>query len=102
MSIEKYLKTLSIDQLYFAEEKCKELIGHITSQDKIKLFVIDNGLFNVACFSYDDFDKAREKLCEVIMEDGIVSRKVKQREMPSISLVSVYASEVEDLMSLND
>ena len=100
-STSDFLKELNIDQLYRAVEIAREIIRDIESQEKVKLIVVTDGILNVGCFAIDDFEKAKEKLCDLIMKDKFDLRKVKHRECPSMSIETVYESEVEGMMALN-
>lgn len=101
VSTPEYLKSLSIDQLRKAREIADEMIKKVESEDKIVLFVVSNGGTNEACFYENEFQQAKEKLCEVIM-NGRFGPKDTRSFYPQIHRYVEFESEVAGWMELND
>ena len=100
VSTREFLKKLDIDQLRRAKEIADETISAIEAEKKVRLWVIDDGNVNVACFSDDDFRKAKEKVCEIIMSDDFTKDDVFLSH-PRIDRCMAYESEVSGWMELN-
>ena len=50
MSIEKYLSTLTLDQLNYCKQKASELINKAAQQEKKYVWFISYGMCNIAWF----------------------------------------------------
>lgn len=101
MSTTEYLKDLDLDQLRFAKEVAERLIKDFEDQDQIKLWVVAGTSLNESCFCEDDFQKAKERVCELIMRDDFTQRDVLY-DHPKIHRQVAYESEVAGWMRLND
>lgn len=100
MSTREYLAKLDIDQLRFAKEEAERLIRKIEDEDRVSLFIVEGTIVNEACYSADQFDLAKKKVCELIMSDEFTERDV-QNDHPKIVRLRVYESEVAGYMKLN-
>lgn len=100
MSTREYLSKLDIDQLRFAKDEAERLIRKIEDEDRVSLFIVEGTCVNEACYSSDQFDLAKKKLCEVIMSDEFTEHDV-QNDHPKIVRRRVYESEVDDYIKLN-
>lgn len=100
MSTREFLSKLDIDQLRFAKEEAENLIRKIENQDKVSLFLVEGATVNEACFTTDEFELAKKKLCEVIMQDDFTETDLVSFH-PKINKIRVYESEVAGYMALN-
>ena len=68
MSIEKYLSTLTLDQLNYCKQKASELIDKAAQQEKKYVWLISYGMCNIAWFKEEDYEKACNRFLEVFLE----------------------------------
>ena len=68
MSIEKYLSTLTLDQLNYCKQKASELIDKAAQQEKKYVWLISYGMCNIAWFKEEDYEKACNRFLEVFKE----------------------------------
>ena len=68
MSIEKYLSTLTLDQLNYCKQKASELIDKAAQQEKKYVWIISDGMCNIAWFKEEDYEKACNRFLEVFKE----------------------------------
>ena len=72
MSIEKYLSTLTLDQLNYCKQKASELIDKAAQQEKKYVWLISelipDGMCNIAWFKEEDYEKACNRFLEVFKE----------------------------------
>lgn len=64
MSIEKYLSTLTLDQLNYCKQKASELVDKAAQQEKKYVWLISDGMCNIAWFKEEDYEKACNKFLE--------------------------------------
>lgn len=100
MSTDKYLSRLDREQLKYAREKADELIAAIDDESRVKLWIVSNGGTNEAAFYEDEFNKAKEKLCELIMRDDFKPCDIRSFH-PQIHRLIVAESEVAGWMEIN-
>ena len=98
--IKKYISGLDLGQLVAAREDIDRLITNKENEEKVILWIVEGPLMNEAIFLECDFDKAKEKLCEVILKDSFSQDEVKH-DHPRIIKRSVCESEVSGWMDLN-
>ena len=68
MSIEKYLSTLTLDQLNYCKQKASELIDKAAQQENKYVWFISYGMCNIAWFKEEDYEKACDRFLEVFKE----------------------------------
>jgi len=100
MGTDEFLKELNYDQLKYARKKADELITAIDNESKVKLWIVSNGGTNEAAFYEHEFEKAKEKLCEVIMNENFKPMDVRSF-YPQIHKHVVAESEVAGWMEIN-
>ena len=86
MSIEKYLSTLTLDQLNYCKQKASELIDKAAQQEKKYVWLISDGMCNIAWFKEEDYEKACNRFLEVFEERF----PVKARRPPSSRFAPSY------------
>lgn len=101
MSTKEYLSTLDLDQLKFAKEEAERRIREIEDQARVSLFIVEGASVNEACYSDNEFHIAKQKLCEVIMQDDFTKDDLGNYH-PKIVRRRVYESEVVGWMGLNE
>ena len=100
MSTREYLAKLDIDQLRFAKAEAERLISKIEDEKRVSLFIVEGMHVNEACYTAEQFNLAKEKLCELIMSDDFTEDDVLH-DHPKIVRRRVYESEVAGYMELN-
>ncbi|MGB1238558.1 MAG: hypothetical protein ACPG4U_10140 [Pseudomonadales bacterium] len=97
-----YLDTLNLEQLVIARDHANQLIKQMQPQTKISLLIVQDVYGNAACFHEQDFEKAKEKLVEVINNREFDCRFVNGSDHPRITKIQVHPSEVDEWMKLNE
>jgi hypothetical protein len=97
----EYLESLDPDQLKYAKGEVDRLIDKLEQQKKVRLLIVSDGWLNKACYHESEFGKAKEKLCELIMEEKFTVKEIDCRSHPAIDTIKVYESEVAEYMELN-
>lgn len=102
MGTDQFIKSLDLEQLRYARDKAEERIKEIESEKKIAIIIVENSLSNDSCFLECDFEKAKVRLCELIMKDDFEDYHLKHKEQPKLTRKVIFESELGSWMSLNE
>ena len=103
MSTTEYLEQLDESQLEYAIIEAERLLQGKRDEKKMKLYVVQGKHVNEGCFAENEFDKAKQKLCELIMSDEFKPTDIRPlgQDHPIIIKKLVPESEVPEWMDLN-
>ena len=100
MSTTEWLKKMDLGQLRFAKEEAERMINAIESEKKVTLFIVEGPHINEACFTENEFDLAKVKLCEIIMSAEF-EPDFMSSDHPKILRRKFFESEAKEMMGLN-
>lgn len=104
MSIEKYLSTLTLDQLNYCKQKASELIDKAAQQEKKYVWLISDGMCNIAWFKEEDYEKACNRFLEVFKARCLLSSRFAPSycDIPVLCIESVTQMEYDEYFPEED
>lgn len=101
MSTTDFLNNLTLSQLIWARDKADEMINKIEEEGRTPLVIVEGMHTNEACFLLKDFQKAKDKLCDLIQDDEFTAKMVRCSH-PKLTMHRVPSREVDSWLELNN